>query len=112
MAPAGFVEISEQEAYTLADTLPKILSDASIGSHYCYREFLLRKVLVACVATELAVRGVQVPQELSICGVDSYERAIKRRWTVQADTCRFDLGLLAPPLSDLVVLPSESSEEE
>ncbi len=106
---AGFVELSEEEAYVLADTLPQTLSDESIGSHYHYREFLLRKALVASAAAELAVRGTQVPLDLFISEIDSYERAIKRRWTVQADACRFDLGLSG---SELVVLAEAEGEEE
>src|SRR5258708_10704607 len=42
---ANFVELSEQEAYALAATLPATLAEESIGSHYHYGEFLLRTAL-------------------------------------------------------------------
>jgi hypothetical protein len=107
---AGFVEISEQEAYALAETLPQTLAEESIGSHYHYGEFHLRKALVTRAMTELAVRsGNQGERDLLIGEIDSYERAIKRRWTVQADTFQFDLGLSG---SELIVLVSEEGESE
>ena len=107
---AGFVELSEQEAYQLAATLPEVLANEHIGSHYHYGEFLLRKTLVTRAMTELAVRSEnQDEQDLSISEIDSYERAIKRRWTVQAEMCQFDLGLSG---SELVVLASAEDGAE
>ena len=92
----------------LAATLPEMLANEHIGSHYHYGEFLLRKTLVTRAMTELAARSEnQDEQDLSISEIDSYDRAIKRRWTVQADTFQFDLGLSG---SELVVLASAERE--
>ena len=108
---AGFVEITEQEAYQLAGTLPQTLSEEK-GTHANYQAFLLRKALVRRASTELEARR-QGWSELRINEIDSDDRDIKRRWTVQSGRERFDLGLVRHQQgSELIVLVSAEGEVE
>ena len=111
IAAAGFVEITEQEAYQLAGMLPQTLPK-EIGTHANYQEFLLRKALVRRATAELKAHR-QEEGELLISEIDSYDRDIKRRWTVQFGGERFDLGLMRhQQASELVVLVSAECEVE
>ncbi len=111
IAAAGFVEITEQEAYQLAGMLPQTLPEEK-GTHGNYQAFLLRKALVRRATTELETRCQRVG-ELRISEIDSYDWDIKRRWTVQSGRERFDLGLVRhQQASELIVLVSGEGEVE
>jgi hypothetical protein len=108
---AGFVEITEQEAYQLADRLPQEIPKEK-GTHGNYQAFLLCRALVRRASAELEAR-CQEAGELRISEIDSYDRDITRRWTVQSGRERFDLGLMRHHQpSELVVLVSAEGEVE
>lgn len=108
---AGFVEITEQEAYQFAENLPQAIPEEK-GTHGNYQAFLLCRALVRRASAELEVRP-QGGNELRISEIDSYDRDITRRWTVQSGRERFDLGLMRhQQASELVVLVSAEGEVE
>lgn len=101
----GFQEISEQDAYLLAESLSPVLPPAMQErgcSHYGYQEFLQRKALVALATAALpAIKG-----NLTIREVDSFERAFKQRWESQREEETCKIGLLTD-CNELLILTEE-----